>query len=61
MLNKFKQHCAKPITWGAYYKMCGVSFALSVLVGGACMVKTMMDWKRLMSDRVDGNEEEEAE
>ena len=59
MLNKFKQHCAKPITYGAYYKMCGVSLALSVLAGAVYTVKTMMVLKHL--DRVDGNEEEEAE
>ena len=59
MLNKFKQHCAKPITYGGYYKMCGVSLALWTLVAAAYTVKTMMDLKHL--DRVDGNEEEEAE
>lgn len=25
MMERFKKHCETPITWGAYYKVCGVS------------------------------------
>ena len=31
MLKKFKEHCGRPITWGKYYKLCGVSTLLSIM------------------------------
>lgn len=47
MFTKFKNHCKKPITWGAYYKLCGISFLASLVMGGACIVKYVMDMKSL--------------
>lgn len=46
MLNKFKNHCKNPITWGAYYKLCGISMILSILMGGAMIVKERLEIKK---------------
>lgn len=32
MLKKFKEHCGRPITWGKYYKLCGISMLLSTII-----------------------------
>lgn len=45
MLQKFKNHCKNPITWGAYYKLTGVSILASVVIGAAYVVKYMIDMK----------------
>lgn len=31
MLGKIKNFMSKPITWGAYFKLCGIGLGLSVL------------------------------
>lgn len=28
-MTKFAMFCAKPITWGAYFKMCGICLGIS--------------------------------
>lgn len=62
MLSKFKQHCAKPITYGAYYKMCAVAFAASAIVGCVMTIATMSEFKSYYkTEDNDGEEEEEAE
>lgn len=38
MFKKFKIHCGKPITYGAYYKICGVAlFATLVITVGSVL------------------------
>lgn len=31
MLERFKRHYNRPITWGKYYKLCGISMLLSFI------------------------------
>lgn len=38
MMNKFKNHCKNPITWGAYYKLCGISLLASVAISAAMLL-----------------------
>lgn len=47
MLNKFKAFCNKPITWGAYFKLCGVSVGIVTLMSGAMIAKTLYDYDML--------------
>lgn len=31
MFRAFKEHCKRPITWGKYYKLCGISFIITMI------------------------------
>ena len=31
MFRAFKEHCKRPITWGKYYKLCGISFIITTI------------------------------
>lgn len=43
MLKRFRDHCKNPITWGAYYKLCGISFVASIIIGAVTFVKIWYD------------------
>ena len=60
MLERFKNHCNNPITWGAYYKLCGISFAISAAVTAAWVIKWTMDMRSLykFENQTDSEEEE---
>lgn len=45
MLERFKNHCNNPITWGAYYKLCGIGIVASAAVTAAWVIKWTMDLK----------------
>ena len=60
MFKKFKEHCAKPITWGAYYKLCGICFAASIVTGAAMAIKTHMDIQNYNKALLKVNEQEET-
>lgn len=65
MLNKFKNHCKNPITWGAYYKLCGVCLLASFGIGIATVIQMKYEDnkfnKRLYEiDSDDVSEEEES-
>lgn len=47
MLKRFKNHCNNPITWGAYYKFCGIKFVISTIVSVATFLKIYFDQKSL--------------
>ena len=44
MLTKFKNHLNTPITWGKYYKLTGIVWLISILLGGGMVLKQMYDW-----------------
>ena len=31
MLKRFKEHCKRPITWGKYYKLCGIMSIITMI------------------------------
>ena len=43
MLKRFKDHCKNPVTWGAYYKLCGISFVASIIIGAVTFIKIWYD------------------
>lgn len=43
MLERFKKHCGNPITWGAYYKLCGVALVASFALGIGMAMKINHD------------------
>lgn len=45
MLQKFKNHCKNPVTWGAYYKLVGFSVLAWLATGVVYGVKYMIDKK----------------
>lgn len=64
MLKKFKAHCNNPITWGSYYKLCGISFLVSLAIGTGMAIKYAYDFKKLDNTTYfinEGTEEDEAE
>lgn len=61
MLTRFKKHCSNPITWGAYYKLCGISLLASVAMGVALSAKTMYDLKQYRKQFCSDEEIEEEE
>lgn len=58
MMERFKKHCETPITWGAYYKVCGIS-----LISYAIFVASMYGVSRyqLYRSRRTEHVEDEAE
>lgn len=49
MLKKFKDFCDKPITWGGYFKLCGVSLVTSLGIYAISMHnvnKDIEEWNR---------------
>ena len=60
MLKKFKAFCDKPITWGAYFKLCGVALGLSLLTSGAMIAKTLYDYDMLPVCKKHENEQDET-
>lgn len=65
MLTKFKNHCGRPITWGAYYKMCGVCYIAAIIIVLTPLIANAIDdlkyklmWKKI--EREYGNEEDES-
>ncbi len=48
MLKKVTNFMSKPITWGGYFKLCGIMGALSVAVYGVMLVvyfwEDICDW-----------------
>lgn len=60
MLDKFKAFCGKPITWGAYFKLCGVAIGVSLLMSGAMIAKTMYDYDMLPSFKQSKDEQDET-
>lgn len=60
MLKKFKAFCGKPVTWGAYFKLCGVAVGVSLLMSGAMIAKTMHDYDMLPSWKHDEKEQDET-
>lgn len=67
MLQKFKNHCKRPITWGAYYKLCGIGFLASTVVGLGYAAAYMIEMKRsaarieAWNETIYGKNEDEAE
>ena len=43
MLNKFKNFCEKPITWGAYFKLCGTILGIYTAGIAAYLAKYKYD------------------
>lgn len=60
MLKKFKAFCGKPITWGAYFKLCGVAVGVSLLMSGAMITKMMYDFDMLPSLKRNKKEQDET-
>ena len=65
MLTRFKNHCGRPVTWGAYYKLCGISFiaaiisvAIPFIVNAIDDLKYKLMWKKI--EREYDNEEDES-
>lgn len=60
MLERFKNHCNNPITWGAYYKLCGISLAIWAAIIAAWVIKWTMDMRSLykFENQTDSEEEE---
>lgn len=44
-MSKFKDFCAKPITWGAYFKLCGICVAAGMTVSAWTMHKIKKDFE----------------
>lgn len=59
MLEKFKKHCGNPITWGAYYKLCGVVWVASFALGIGMVMKTKHDIDQLYKFESDETLEDE--
>lgn len=59
MFKAFKKHCERPITWGKYYKLCGVSMLASIVVSAV----TLYHFGKSLNDVHEsyGSEEDEAE
>lgn len=47
MLKRFKNHCKNPVTWGDYYRLCGIAFAASTIFSVATLLKIHYDQKIL--------------
>lgn len=47
-MSKFKNFTKKPITWGGYFKLCGASVVLSVLMYVPMMIYYRKQYKDLM-------------
>lgn len=60
MLQKFKNHLSNPITWGGYYKLCGIALLGSMAVSMGIYLKAKHDMKKLEKEYYDF-EEDEAE
>lgn len=49
MLTKFKAFCKKPITWGAYFKLCGIAVVATYVTTAAVLWKMNrvygQDWR----------------
>ena len=65
MLTKFKNHCKNPITWGAYYKGCGVATIITSIVVAIPFIVNAIDdlkyklmWKKI--EREYDDEEDES-
>lgn len=43
MIKKFKNFCEKPITWGSYFKLCGVSLVGFLICLGVTFGKITYD------------------
>ena len=43
MFKKINEWSKKPITWGGYMKLCGVSCLISIIFYGGVMVYTYFD------------------
>lgn len=58
MFKKFKIHCRKPITYGAYYKICAVALfaTLVITVGSVLKMKHYTDELYIFEE--DDSEEE---
>lgn len=50
MLKKFKAFCGKPITYGAYFKYCGVILGVYAVAAGLVLAKNAYDQKKLYED-----------
>ena len=59
MFKAFKEHCERPITWGKYYKLCGVSMLASTVVYAIAMYHFQKSLNEL--DEFYSSEEDEAE
>lgn len=53
MLERFKKHCGNPITWGAYYKLCGVVWVASLAFGIGVAMKMKHDFNQLNESESD--------
>lgn len=59
MFKAFKEHCERPITWGKYYKLCGVTTLASIVISAVtmyCFQKSLNEVHESYS-----SEEDEAE
>lgn len=61
MLNRFKNHCKNPVTWGAYYKLCGICFTASTVITVAMVIKYMHDIKSFYNFETNDDDSEEKE
>lgn len=59
MFKAFKEHCERPITWGKYYKLCGVSMLASIVISAVTMYRFQKSLNELHESY--GSEEDEAE
>ena len=59
MFKAFKEHCERPITWGKYYKLCGVTTLASIVIYGVAMYRFQKSLNELHESY--GSEEDEAE
>lgn len=59
MIKKFKNFCEKPITWGAYFKVAGISFALCTLATVAYAVYCSSVTRSFYRDSKDETDDED--
>lgn len=52
-MNKIKNFMNKPITWGGYFKMCGVCVALSMLTYGGGIAYVNYQYNKSQRDAVE--------
>lgn len=57
-MKKFKNWTKKPITWGGYLKLCGVSTLISVVMMTPFWVSVIKDSKEIGPYELDENDEE---
>lgn len=52
-MSKIKNFMSKPITWGAYFKLCGISLGLSALASAGIYVYSKYEENKSYRDAVE--------